>query len=298
MTASFKRLLDDGFQGLDPTLLDCFQSTNFAAFANSFSVRCQDQVSVDLDAFSKPFPKLAERKWLPEHFQRHTGLSPLKCPGKRLGDLCLFADHFYHNPDDWGYHLFFSIWLADNSTDGRKNPARLLYISNKDENLHDFGDFRINQTTSPQEQGMVFVSYVSEDFTSVSRLAADLQARGITVWLDKNNILPGENWREAIRTAIHRGAAFIACFSSNYANRDKTYMNEELQLAIEEMRQMSMGQKWFIPVLVTASAVPDYEITPTQRFSHIHHVRLYENWAASIEAIVVAIRHLYEGKGG
>lgn len=295
---SLSRLIDDGLQWISPTILDCFNTTNLAGFANSSSVRCEEQVAVDLDALSKCFPKLAERKWLPEHFQRYTRLSPLKRRGKKLGHLNLFANHFYLNPDDWGYHFFLSIWLADNSPDDRKNPGRLLYVSNKDDTLADFGEFRIDQATRRQEQGMVFISYVNEDLTFVRRLAADLEAHGITVWLDKNNILPGENWPEVIRAAIRNGAAFIACFSSNYANRDKTYMDEELQSAIEEMRQMPTSQKWLIPALLTPCVVPDYQIGPTQRLSHIHSVSLYESWDASIEAIVAAIRDLYEDVGG
>jgi hypothetical protein len=79
----------------------------------------------------------------------------------------------------------------------------------------------------------VFISYVRENSDDVERLAQVLRAYDINVWLDKNQLEPGQRWKEAIRRTISQGDFFIACFSVEYNNRSKTYMNEELTLAIE-----------------------------------------------------------------
>jgi hypothetical protein len=90
---------------------------------------------------------------------------------------------------------------------------------------------------SPPKAHRVFVSYVREDQETVERLAKELSAYGIKVWLDKTELKPGTRWRDAIREAISQGDFFIACFSEAYQRRSKSYMNEELTLAIEELRQ-------------------------------------------------------------
>jgi hypothetical protein len=223
-------------------------------------------VYVDLDALSECFPELAKRKWLSEHFHQPRGFAPQK-HARRMGNLYLHTSHFYYDPDAWGYMVYLSLWFPDRSTftsNDTINPARLLYITSEKDQIHDFGEFPAEHKQANEEEGKVFISYVSEDAALVTRLIHDLQEQGITVWHDKNSILPGEHWPNAIRNAIHNGTAFVACFSSSYAKRSKTYMNEELLLALAEMRQMPKDRVWFIPVLISPCKVPDYEIGPAE----------------------------------
>jgi TIR domain len=83
----------------------------------------------------------------------------------------------------------------------------------------------------------VFVSYVREDAPLVQRLVTALRQAGIEVWIDKDGIKPGTRWQQAIWKAIQQGDCFIACFSESYTSRNRTYMNEELVLAIDELRK-------------------------------------------------------------
>jgi hypothetical protein len=82
----------------------------------------------------------------------------------------------------------------------------------------------------------VFVSYVREDSSDVERLVFHLRSAGVEVWIDREDIPPGARWKDTIRNAIRTGMFFIPCFSKAYLGRTKTYMNEELGLAIEELR--------------------------------------------------------------
>ena len=68
-----------------------------------------------------------------------------------------------------------------------------------------------------------------ENSDLVDRLAETLKAFDIEVWVDRDRLRPGSRWSDAIREAITEGAYFIACFSAQYLQRDKTYMNEELR---------------------------------------------------------------------
>ena len=59
----------------------------------------------------------------------------------------------------------------------------------------------------------------------------------------------GEDWRGRIRQAITRDAlAFIVCFSENSEARAVSGQNEELNLAVEQMRLRRPDQPWLIPV--------------------------------------------------
>lgn len=134
----------------------------------------------------------------------------------------------------------------------------------------------------------VFVSYVREDQDAVDRLAKELSAYGIKVWLDKTDLKPGHRWKDTIREAISEGDFFIACFSEAYQRRSKSYMNEELTLAIEELRQRPTERAWFIPVLLSECQVPARSIGAGETLRDIQWVALHHNWEQGIATIATA----------
>jgi hypothetical protein len=132
----------------------------------------------------------------------------------------------------------------------------------------------------------VFISYIREASDLVDRLTADLRQRGVQPWLDRDHIPPGQRWRDVIRDAIRGGNLFLACFSSDYATRDSTYMNEELTVAIEELRQRPANRSWFIPVSLDGSHIPSRAIGAGETIHDLQCVNLAEGWAAGVERIV------------
>lgn len=119
----------------------------------------------------------------------------------------------------------------------------------------------------------VFISYVREDVRQVDRLRSGLADYGIDSWMDRHSLRPGDFWKTAIRQAIQSGTHFIACFSRAYTERLSTYMNEELVLAIEEVRQRLPTAPWFLPVLLSGD-VPDIDIGAGRSLCDIEHVDL------------------------
>jgi hypothetical protein len=76
-----------------------------------------------------------------------------------------------------------------------------------------------------------------------------LESSGIPVWRDTTRLWPGEDWRARIRLAITDNAlVFIACFSQMSVGRGRSYQNEELILAIDELRLRRPEDPWFFPV--------------------------------------------------
>lgn len=134
----------------------------------------------------------------------------------------------------------------------------------------------------------VFVSYVQENRPQVLRLVTELRDAGITVWFDQDALQPGTYWRDEIRAAIRNHAFFIACFSQEYLERERTYMNEELTLAIEEIRQRSSAP-WFIPVLLSGN-IPDREISAGRTLRDIQYIDLSgDRWASGVRALIGTI---------
>ena len=136
----------------------------------------------------------------------------------------------------------------------------------------------------------VFISYVRENIEIVDRLCQELKSHGIQVWLDRNDIDPGARWEQAIRRAIQQGAFLIACFSKEHNAREKTYMNEELTIAIEELRQHPTDRIWFIPVKLNECEIPDRDIGGGKTLRALQHVNLYEDWNGSIQRIVKVVQ--------
>jgi transcriptional regulator with XRE-family HTH domain len=109
--------------------------------------------------------------------------------------------------------------------------------------------------------GHAFISYVREDSHRVDWLQRELEAAGIPVWRDTADLWPGEDWRTKIRQAITDDAlVFIACFSRASLARLKTYQNEELTLAIEQLRLRRPDDPWLIPVRLDECDIPDRDI--------------------------------------
>jgi TIR domain-containing protein len=124
--------------------------------------------------------------------------------------------------------------------------------------------------------GHAFISYVREDSHHVDRLQRDLEDAGIAVWRDTADLWPGEDWRMKIRRAITDNAlVFIACFSSQSTARTKSYQNEELALAIDQLRQRRPDIPWLIPVRFDDCRVPDLDLGGGRTLTSIQRADLF-----------------------
>lgn len=109
--------------------------------------------------------------------------------------------------------------------------------------------------------GHAFISYVRENSADAHKLQQALEAAGIPVWRDTAELWPGEDWRLKIRQAITNDAlVFLACFSSKSEARKKSYRNEELTLAIDQMRLRRPDEPWLIPIRFDDCDIPDLDI--------------------------------------
>ncbi len=144
--------------------------------------------------------------------------------------------------------------------------------------------------------GHAFISYVREDSPRVDQLQRTLEAAGIPVWRDTASLWPGEDWRVNIRRAIVEDAlAFIACFSYRSLGRDKSYQNEELVLAIDQLRLRRPDVPWLIPVRFDECAIPDRDLGGGRTLASIQSADLFgDRIAEGTARLVTAVRRILE----
>lgn len=124
--------------------------------------------------------------------------------------------------------------------------------------------------------GHVFISYVRENSREVDGLQRMLEMAGIKVWRDKANLWPGDHWRSVIKEAITQDAlVFIACFSREGNARRKSYQNEELKLAIDQLRLRRPDDPWLIPVRLDECEIPDDDIGGGNTLRSLHWADLF-----------------------
>jgi hypothetical protein len=140
-------------------------------------------------------------------------------------------------------------------------------------------------------KGHAFISYVREDSLAVNELQHALETAGVQVWRDTASLWPGDDWRQKIRDAITGEAfAFIACFSRQSLARAKSHQNEELTLAIDQLRQRQPGAPWLIPVRLNECTIPEHDLGRGRTLSSIQRVDLFgDHQDAALSRLVTAV---------
>lgn len=143
----------------------------------------------------------------------------------------------------------------------------------------------------PSHNGHAFISYVREDSLHVDSLQRRLEDAGVRVWRDTADLWPGEDWRRKIRQAIQEDAlVFIACFSERSLARKTSFQNEELTLAIEQLRRRRPDDPWLIPVRFSECEIPDLDIGADRTLRSIQRADLFgERSDEGIARLVAAI---------
>lgn len=150
----------------------------------------------------------------------------------------------------------------------------------------------VSAFVSETDERVAFLSYVHQDTAEIDRLQKELEAAGIRVWRDKDELIPGDNLRMVIRDAIStRSFAFISCFSKSRAQRDQTAANEELGDAIEILKGRT-SSNWFIPVALDDHPLPDIHLGPLHGpITGILRANLYEPGRETELAKLIAALH-------
>jgi formylglycine-generating enzyme required for sulfatase activity len=114
----------------------------------------------------------------------------------------------------------------------------------------------------------VFLCHSSQDKPAVRTLYHRLLAEGVAPWLDEEDLVPGQSWRDEIPKAVRAADVVLVCLSRQSLTR-AGYVHKEIKLALDVADEQPEGSIFMIPVRLEECAIPD-------RLSNIHYVNLFE----------------------
>jgi hypothetical protein len=101
--------------------------------------------------------------------------------------------------------------------------------------------------------------------------------------MDKDKLIPGQNWPRAIRRAIEISDAFVACFSARSTCKRGPFQSE-LRWALQCAQRMPLEESFLIPVRLEACTVP------RQIQERVQYVDLFPDWDAGVKKLVRAVK--------
>jgi hypothetical protein len=105
------------------------------------------------------------------------------------------------------------------------------------------------------EMSQIFLSYAREDLQNAREIYRLLTENRLSVWMDKMELLPGQDWKLEIGKAIRSCNVFIACLSNKSVSKQGS-VQWELQMAYEVLGTIPEGQIYIIPVRLDDCEVP------------------------------------------
>lgn len=135
----------------------------------------------------------------------------------------------------------------------------------------------------PEPQANVFIAYAAEDLAAVRRLCSALEARGCSPWLDRDRLMPGQDWTHAIERAIADADAFVACFSPRSVSKRGTFQSE-LRHALDCAETRPLDEVFLLPVRLEPCAVP------RRIADQVQYVDLFPDWDRGVKRLARSIK--------
>lgn len=102
----------------------------------------------------------------------------------------------------------------------------------------------------------VFISYASQDTSAVQELYNALKAEDwIDPWLDRDRIIPGEDWRMAIEKAVEAADVILICLSTQSVNKEG-FVQRELKYASDLALEKPEQAIFLIPLRLDRCEIP------------------------------------------
>ena len=134
----------------------------------------------------------------------------------------------------------------------------------------------------------IFLSYARLDEDKVENLYQKLSIAGFKPWMDKKDILPGEQWKSRIPQAIRRSDFFLACLSAHSVSK-RGFLQKEVRQALDVWQEKLEDDIYLIPVRLEDCEVPE-------SLREFQWVNLFEEdgWARLVKAIRVGMERRAE----
>jgi len=132
----------------------------------------------------------------------------------------------------------------------------------------DLGNLKIIDGVIELPVKLVFFSYAREDQVSVQKISDKLWEDGYLTWLDKKDLLPGDDWEIRIEEGIER-ADYVLVFLSPSSISKTGYVQKEFKYALEQQELRPSGKRFIIPILLEPC-------DPPREFRKLHWLKYWE----------------------
>lgn len=130
----------------------------------------------------------------------------------------------------------------------------------------------------------IFLCYAREDQLLVEAVYNTLKKIGLSPWMDKKDLLPGQLWQTETPRAIKK-ASFVMIFFSKHSIAKRGYVQREFKLALDTLQEMPFGKLYIIPVRLDDCEVPD-------NFQHLHYCDMFDK--DGFELVLKTIRSQFD----
>ena len=101
---------------------------------------------------------------------------------------------------------------------------------------------------SPDQRRLrVFLRHAFADKPAVRDLYQRLSKDGVQPWLDEEDLLPGQNWKQEIPKAVRASDVVIVCFSRHSVNK-AGFIQKEIKYALDAADEQPEGTIFLIPL--------------------------------------------------
>jgi hypothetical protein len=128
----------------------------------------------------------------------------------------------------------------------------------------------------------VFIAYVEEDVRHARRLYRACEKSGLQPWLDKEKLLPGQNWPRSIQQAIEVADFFVPCFSRKAAKKRGAFQSE-LRYALDCATKLPLEDVFILPVRLDDCDVP------RQIAGRLQYIDLFPHWDRGVRRLIRTI---------
>ena len=124
----------------------------------------------------------------------------------------------------------------------------------------------------PPPRPTVFISYASADRVAARELRDHLEAAGLDVWLDEEELAGGEAWDTKIRNQIRTCTYFMPVISATTEVRREGYFRREWRLAVERTLDLADDVMFLVPVVIDGTR--DAGARVPEKFFSVQWLRL------------------------
>ena len=185
------------------------------------------------------------------HWYIRVLLHVLKASGHEWPSLALEDDGFFNLPDQRQTVLFFQ---SGHLIDFRQHPWQDFARELRQRFEKEMTGERNAQPAVPEppaDAPIAFLCHEHRDKSDAESLVTQLQARGIRIWLDKQNLRGGDNWPRQIPQVVEKQMDYVLVLQSpRMLDKPESYFWREINLALERQRGFRHDLRFVIPVLL------------------------------------------------